>query len=67
MPKHRYLYKCDVVFKFLATIGYVNWVTHLREHVLANGFGYICISQNVTNEVFLSEYVQRLKDQYVQL
>jgi len=34
---------------------------------MANGFGYIWMTQNVTNEAcFLSEYVQRLKDQYVQ-
>jgi len=47
------------MLKSLDTLGYVNWVTHLRKHLMANGFGYIWISQNVTNEAcFLSEYVQ---------
>ena len=44
-----------------------NWILISSFFQLFDGFGYIWISQNVTNEVFLSEYVQRPKDQYVQL
>jgi len=48
-------------------LGYTNWVTYLRTNLYENGFGYIWESQYVPNHhLFLSEYIQRLKDQYIQ-
>lgn len=47
--------------------GYENWVTYIRRNLYSNGFGYIWDNQRVHNEeLFLKEYVCRLKDQYLQ-
>jgi len=40
----------DIMLKSLDTLRYANWVTHLRKHHMANGFGYNWILQNVTNK-----------------
>ena len=48
-------------------IGYGNWATFIREHLYENGFGYIWEQQGVANtNLFLLEYVDRLKAIYVQ-
>ena len=55
------------MLKSLDSVGYVNWVTHLRTHLSSNSFGYVWEAQGTSNEkCFMSEYVQRLKDQYIQ-
>ena len=68
MPNHRYVYKCYIMLKSLDSVGYINWVTHLKRHLQANGFGYVWESQSIPNiKCFMSEYVHRLQDQYIQI
>ena len=48
-------------------IGNTNWVTHIRKHLYENGYGYVWEQQVVAQpEMFLSEYTDRMKCQYVQ-
>jgi hypothetical protein len=56
------------MLKSLDSVGHTNWVTHLRKNIMSNGFSYVWTAQYVVNEKsFLSEYVQRFKDQYIQI
>ena len=49
-------------------LGYNTWVSDVRVHLYQNGFGYIWETRKDSNhKLFLLEYVQRLKDQYIQL
>jgi hypothetical protein len=49
------------------SLGYSNWVTSVKRNLYRNGFGYIWEAQSVENSVlFLHQYSQRLKDQYMQ-
>ncbi len=67
MPDFRYVHKCYNMLKMLDSKGKVNWVTRIRQNLYANGFGYVWENQGVANEkLFLNEYIQRLKDQYMQ-
>ena len=48
-------------------LGYINWVTYIRTHLYRNGFGQVWESQYVENDkLFIFNYTQRLKDQYIQ-
>jgi hypothetical protein len=68
LQKHRYVYKCYNMLKSLDSVGHTYWVTHLRKNLMSNGFSYVWNAQYVVNEKsFLSEYVQKLKDQYIQI
>ena len=55
------------MLKCFDDIGYVNWVTSLRNHLQSIGFGYVWEQQAVANKpLFLINYAQRLKDIFVQ-
>jgi len=44
-----------------------NWATDVRVNLYSNGFGYVWEAQYVDNEhLFLTQYLQCIKDQYVQ-
>ena len=67
LPMNRYTRLCYDMLKLYDTLGYTNWVTSVRTNLYTNGFGYIWENQTEINDkLFLFEYVQRLKDQYVQ-
>lgn len=68
MSTDRYVKKCYLMLKRLDELGYKNWVTSLRLNLYMNGFGYEWDRQSVQNpNLFISEYVKRLKDQYLQI
>ena len=47
--------------------GCTNWVTHVKKHLYENGYDYVWEQQVVAQpEMFLSEYTDRMKCQYVQ-
>ena len=55
------------MLKLYDSIGYTNWVTSIRTNLYLNGFGYIWENQsNINENLFLTQYTQRLKDPYVQ-
>ena len=67
MPDHRYVKQCYVMLKYYDSIGCVNWVTKVKHSLCSNGFGYIWEQQNAVNQkLFICQFVQRLKDQYMQ-
>ena len=67
LPAHRYVRACYEMLKHFDQLGHINWVTHLRIHLFSNGFGYVWQMQGVSNEtIFLNQYIQRVKDQYIQ-
>ena len=67
LPGSRYVRKCYEMLRMLDTSGKINWVTKVRQTLYKNGFGYIWENQGVRNEdLFLSEFTQRMKDQYLQ-
>jgi hypothetical protein len=48
-------------------MSYQNWATDVRVHLFSNGYGFVWNYQRVDNpKLFLLQYTQRLKDQYVQ-
>lgn len=64
----RYIRLCYDMLKVYDNLGYVNWATNVRLNLYKNGFGYIWESQCVVDkEIFLCDYKQRLKDQYIQM
>ena len=64
----RYVKKCYIMQKHFDQLGYINWVTQIRNNLYRNGFGYVWEQQRVDNtSYFLNLYVHRLKDQYLQL
>jgi len=66
-PYSRHTKKCYEMLKCFNDIGYVNWVTSLRNHLQSIGFGYVWEQQAVANKpLFLINYAQRLKDIFVQ-
>ena len=68
MPCTRYVKKCYMMLKFYDSIGHINWVSHVRQNLYTNGFGYVWENQNVESvDMFLVRYEQRLKDQFVQI
>ena len=68
MPEYRYVKKCYNMMKLYDGLGRQNWVTFLRKHLYENGFGYVWEAQGISNEkLFLTLYLQRLKDQYLQI
>ena len=49
-------------------LGYRNWATGIRENLFLNGFGYVWEAQCVNHpKLFLIQYLNRLKDQYMQI
>lgn len=67
MNNDRYVKKCYFLLKNMDENGHKNWVTTLRLNLFKNGFGYIWEQQMIENPtLFLNEYVNRLKDQYIQ-
>jgi hypothetical protein len=67
MPSYRYVKKCYNMLLYYDSIGKSNWVTKVKSHLYENGFGIVWEQQNVGNHaLFLNEYTQRLKDQYIQ-
>ena len=68
MPGHRYVKRCYDMLVHYDNLGYTNWVSDVRVHLYQNGFGYIWETrEDLNHKLFLLEYVQRLKDQYIQL
>lgn len=68
LPEDRYVKLCYNMLMLYDENGYENWATYIRTNLYSNGFGYVWESQSVQNEkMFLSEYVTRLKDQYLQV
>jgi len=68
MPDYRYVKKCYIMMKTYDELGRQNLVTTLRKHMYENGFGYVWETRGVRNEkLFIALYMQRLKDQYIQL
>ena len=67
MTDDRYVKKCHIMLKCFAEAGVSNWATNIRKLLYINSFGYVWESQNVDNdELFLSLFIQRLKDQWSQ-
>jgi hypothetical protein len=67
MPGYRYVKICYLMLKRFDELGYGNWVSKLRVNLCENGFGFIWEAQHVENKAyFLAQYVQRLKDQFLQ-
>ena len=51
----------------LDQLGYVNWVSSVRQLLQNNGFNFVWINQYVVNErLFLYQLTERLKDIYIQ-
>ena len=56
------------MLKYFDSIRHVNWVTDVRTGLYSNGYGYVWESQNVPNRNhFITNCVNRLKDQYIQI
>ena len=67
LPHNRYVKLCYNMLMYYDNIGYTNWVTSVRLNLYSNGFGHIWEAQCVENEnLFIYNYTQRLKDQYMQ-
>ena len=67
MPNDKYVRLCYDMLKHYDRLGYKKWVTDLRHNLYNNGFGYVWEAQGVASStLFVYEYIQRLKDQYVQ-
>ena len=68
LPETRYIKLCYNMLKYYDSIGHVNWVTDVRTVLYSNGYGYVWESQNVPNRNhFITNFVNRLKDQYIQI
>ena len=66
LPRDSYTRLCYEMLLYYDRIGYKNWVTNVRCNLYTNGFGYIWEAQNVVNpKLFLLQYVQKLKDQFM--
>lgn len=67
LPNDRYVKKCYIMLKYFDQLGFKNWATDIKEKLCQNGFGYVWEQQRVDNpKYFLTVYVNRLKDQYLQ-
>lgn len=67
MSRSRHVRLCYNMLTFYDSIGFCNWVSYVRKCLFNNGYGYIWESQYVDNtSVFIANFVQRLKDQYIQ-
>ena len=67
LREDRYVKLCYNMLVFYDNHGYVNWATYIRKNLYSNGFGYVWEAQNVDSEaLFLSKYLLRIKDQYLQ-
>jgi hypothetical protein len=67
MPKSRYIRLCYDMLMYYDSQGHENWVTEVRNELYRNGFGYAWESQSVVNpKLFILQYVQKLKDQFIQ-
>jgi hypothetical protein len=67
LPRDRYTRLCYEMLMYYDSIGYKNWVTDIRLNLYKNGFGYVWEAQVVANpKLFIVQYEQRLKDQFVQ-
>ena len=68
MPNHRLVKKCYTMMKYFNDLGNMNWCTHTTQLLQSSGYGYIWEMQDIPNEsTFMLAFVQRLKDQYVQM
>ena len=55
------------MMKYFDDLGFNNWATEIKSLLQTNGFGYIWESHVAENEsTFISAFVQRLKDQFLQ-
>lgn len=67
MNEDRLVKKCYLIMKCLDNLGQTNWVSGVRKLLCTNGFGYVWYDQYVSQEnIFISKFVQCLKDQYFQ-
>ena len=67
LPRTRLVRLCYEMLLYFDEIGHVNWVSHVRNNLFSNGFGYVWLQQSVGNEsMFLTQYVERLKNQQMQ-
>ena len=67
MPEHRYVHKCYKMLYYFDALGQQNWATSIKNILNENGFGFIWEQQKISNEkVFLREFEQILRDQFIQ-
>lgn len=67
MPNDRYVKKCYSMLSHMPSINYFNWASEVEKLLCHNGFAYVWYDQHVDNEqLFLSLFSQRLKDNYLQ-
>ena len=67
MPNTRLVKMCYIMMFNDDIRGHVNWASSVRNSLQKHGFGYIWENQDVVNEkYFLMQYVNRLKDIYLQ-
>ena len=67
LPEHRYVKKCYLMLKHVDNNNKLNWVSQIRKLLTVNGFGYVWEMQSVVNKnLFISQFKQRLIDQYLQ-
>ena len=60
MPDTRYVKKCYTMLKLLEEYRQTNWVTHIRQFLCTNGFGYFWLDQSVPDKNgFILALVQR--------
>ena len=68
LPRERYSRLSYEMLLYYHNTGHDNWVTDIKNNLYSNGFGYIWDAQSVENpKLFLSQYMQCVKDQYQQL
>ena len=67
LPDTRYVKLCYNMLKYYDSIGHKNWVSDVKHVLYSKGYGFIWESQNVSDEKkILLNFVNRLKDQYIQ-
>ena len=55
------------MLEYYNSVGHTNWGSNVRNSLQINGFGYIWNIQNIENDIVsISEYLQRVTDQYKQ-
>jgi len=70
MPYNKFVKKFYLI-KLLDNNEHTNWATLVRNHLYENGFGYVHVweqqdVQNPNQFTCIYNYVQRIKDQYIQ-
>ena len=67
MPNNRLVKKCYNMMKYFDELGNSNWCSRVKQLLQSTGFNYVWEMQDIQNESsFISAFVQRLIDQYIQ-